>query len=142
MTEADQRRAAFAYKRVEYARGKGYAQDYARLAKDLPAMIRKNGLGQALAFLAVKDADGKSEARQLLQDLIAYTKNPAPGWSLLPAAQNINSGESLLQTLFAQPAPAYRRCEYELSQLAVWLKRFSEAFLEKKAASAGKATAQ
>jgi hypothetical protein len=45
--QGDRRRARFAYQCVCAVRGRGHAAGYARLAKGLPGMIRKNGLGQA-----------------------------------------------------------------------------------------------
>lgn len=135
----EQKRATVAYRCVVEARkAKDSVDEYAGFAIALPMMIRKNGLGQALAFLAGKmrtkspDAPDKREnasaaaARRLLNDLGQRAQGPLQ-------LQKPPAPEQLIQELLSKSSRTYRRCENELSAFATWLKRFAEAFLSEDA---------
>jgi CRISPR-associated protein Cmr5 len=67
----DQRYAAAIYEqvvRIEPKKEEEWVKDYGRLANNLPVLVKRAGLAQALSF-AAKDEEKKKGNRQLLDDL-------------------------------------------------------------------------
>lgn len=138
----ERHRAGFAYNAVCLVRD-GHArqkEDYATLVKDLSSSILRNGLGQAVAFLMSK-AEGKETSAHglLLDQLAAWLIDKDNGRCILqdpgistPATERLmcallcDQGEK--KTTRAQ----WRRAEQEALELAIWLKRFSEALIPKR----------
>jgi CRISPR-associated protein Cmr5 len=111
-----QERAAYALGRVQEA---GADHDYARLCRDLPAMLLQNGLGQSLAFLLSK-GDEKA-ARGLYEDI--------SGW--LIGERRIYSGNKLIEAVMEGDRREYMAAQEEALELSGWLKRFADATIGK-----------
>lgn len=99
------------------------AKDYGNLARDLPARLQTNGLGQTLAFLRAKGYENgqpKSAGHvQLLQDISAWVMEQLEA-----------DDQSLLQwVVHTASSEEYRRATAEAMALAEWLKRFAESEL-------------
>jgi CRISPR type III-B/RAMP module-associated protein Cmr5 len=126
MATLEQERAAFALEKVDSIKGGREKSKYKTQLLKLPARLHNNGLGQTVAFY-LSAGTGKPEVaicgwieEWLLQREI-YERRP-----LIEAITGArNSG--------IQPdrvEPLYRQASAEVRALAVWLKRFAEAFIE------------
>jgi CRISPR-associated protein Cmr5 len=91
---------------------------YKAAASGFPALIRMNGLGQALAFIRSRKT---AEYAALYQHVSAWLcqKAAPPG----PLA----GGEDALDTLIQRDAQTYRQAETETIAVMVWIKRYAEA---------------
>jgi len=134
----DQRRAAHAWKKIEWVlakwphrvdKGKRFpdpkAKEYGQLVKDLPTRVLASGLGQALAFRWAKGREDE-QTLGLLSHLgdwvLDKRKNPA---STAPEPKP----QALIRKLVADNADAafLRRATEESIAYLQWLKRFAEA---------------
>jgi CRISPR-associated protein Cmr5 len=136
----EQRRARFAHDAVaEIRKTEKEKEDYATLAQDLPASILQNGLGQTVAFLMSK-AEGKEKSSHglLLRQLATWLIDKVKGRGILPDPGNSTPlTERLMDALLYEQGGTrttrsqWRRAEQEALELAIWLKRFAEALIEK-----------
>ena len=129
MATLEQERAAFALERVESVRDnerRSNAKYKTQLLK-LPSRLHNNGLGQTVAYLlANKDGSPEKEVYGWLESWLRQEHH-----HIYP------SGERLIDCITGRAAqltdedvePRYRRASAEARALAVWLKRFAEAFL-------------
>jgi CRISPR type III-B/RAMP module-associated protein Cmr5 len=123
MATLEQNRAAFALRKVdEVKNGEAKAKFKTQLLK-LPARLHSNGLGQTVAFY-LSAGRGKPEvticnwiAEWLCQQEIYLDTNLIGGIT----GQNLPPDEAEFR---------YREASVETRELAVWLKRFAEAFIE------------
>lgn len=105
-----QKRAQKAYDCV-LTRGKS-DEEYVQLAKRFPALVQSCGLAQALAFIGAKEGQtGKDYIDHLTQVM-------REEGDLSEASRKADLME-------------YQRLTYESIESATWLKRYSEALLEK-----------
>lgn len=112
----EQERAGHAWAAVQRAGSK----DFGSTARDLPAMLQVNGLGQTLAFL-------RSKGHHDLLDGISSWVVPRVGAS-----------EDLLKWIIEDAsAVEYRRAASEAMAIAEWLKRFAEADAKGEVGGAG-----
>lgn len=112
----EQERAAFALGKVE-----GITDNKAKFKTQLlklPSRLHSNGLGQTVAFY-LSVGDGKPEWK-ICQWL---------GEWLGSGHRNIYVGNSLVHNIAQQNEELYRNASAEARALAVWLKRFAEAFI-------------
>jgi CRISPR-associated protein Cmr5 len=119
MATLEQQRAAFALQKVESVRDK---PDYKPQLLKLPARLHNNGLGQTVAFYLSAGRDKPEVA--------------ICGWIeewLRREGGTYPPGSRLIDNLTGQSEAKYREASAEVRALAVWLKRFAEAFLEGKA---------
>ncbi|MBW8878460.1 MAG: type III-B CRISPR module-associated protein Cmr5 [Acidobacteria bacterium] len=121
MATQEQERAAFALKKVEEI-DKDKAKFKTQLLK-LPARLHNNGLGQTVAFYL---SAGKEKPEVIICGWIeAWLQD-----------RRIYLGGRLIDNIAGQRLPPdeaevrYREASVEVRALAVWLKRFAEAFIE------------
>jgi CRISPR-associated protein Cmr5 len=115
----EQERARFALEKIQGVRGMpaGERDKYKSQLLKLPARLHTNGLGQTVAFY-LSAGSGK------------------PEWKICEwlgewlGTRQLHAGARLIDTLTTRSADDYRRAAAETRALAVWLKRFAEAFLE------------
>lgn len=112
----EQRRAKFALDKIQEVPA-GEREKYKSQLLKLPARLHTNGLGQTVAFY-LSSGQGKPEWK--ICEWIA-------GWLGL---RDLHTAPRLIDTLTTQSADDYRRAAAETRELAVWLKRFAEAFLD------------
>jgi CRISPR-associated protein Cmr5 len=122
MATLEQQRAEFALKKVDEVKGgKDKAKFKTQLLK-LPARLHNNGLGQTVAFY-LSAGKGKPE--------VAIC-----GWLEEWLQKQIYPSGRLIENIAGQrlaPDEAeskYREASVEVRALAVWLKRFAEAFID------------
>lgn len=113
MQTIEQRRAARAQEYVGEI--KAGIKAYKAVASSFPAMIRMNGLGQALAFLRSRKADE-------YQKVYAHVSQ----WLCAPGNVLAESGDALGE-LVKRDAATYRQAEAEAVAFMVWIKRYAEA---------------
>ncbi len=116
----EQQRAAFALDHVERIKDGDRKSKFKTQLIKLPSRLHSNGLGQTVAFYL---STGKEEAPewQICQWL---------GDWLGDDHRKIYSGrESLIHQISGRDEDRYRRASAEARALAVWLKRFAEAFI-------------
>lgn len=123
----DQERAAAALRAVESIRGPRVAADYRTQAQGLPAMLVSSGLAPTLAFLAAKGTDEDKAHAHLAQHLAAWVLRQVFGEE--PAGE---PASCCFHRITEADSVTYRRAEREALELAVWIKRFAEAYLPKK----------
>lgn len=114
----DQQRAAFAWEKINEV--KSGLKDYLPLARNLPAMVQTNGLGQTLVFLMSQEGI-KYKLYLHLQE-----------WLCVRAPHPIYAPESgqevrLMRSLTNGSSLTLRHATLEVKALSVWLKRLAEA---------------
>ena len=117
MPDHDQKRAAFAWERVERARSRlnNDYESYRNLAKAAPALVMNNGLMQTLAFFTSK---GKPYHRQLKADILEWLGRQMD----LPTEY-----ERMMKELFEAESEQYRLATEETMHLLRWLRQFADS---------------
>lgn len=147
MHTADQRRAAAAYQRVEATRSVEPAprRVYGSLCLKVGAMIRNNGLCQAVAFLEAADAR-RPFLEHFAQVVLAETSptaelepvldtEPRPQGSGRPSPRNASPAEPDWSRRLAASARTagltdYQHLTREALQCAVWFQRYAQSVLK------------
>lgn len=123
------RRAKHALHKVKDIRDnkKGVVDEYLSTARGLPAEIRMNGLGQAIAMLRARGVKNKGAMAlyEHVSDWMCRPNSPSPYHG------KEKSEEALLDAIVTGDEPAYRQAYVEIDAYLAWLKRFADAFLEK-----------
>lgn len=116
----EQERAAFALSRVEQVKDGGRKAKFKTQLIKLPSRLHNNGLGQTVAFYL---SAGRDEPEwQICQWL---------GDWLGDGHRGIYSGrEPLIHHIADRGEDLYREASAEARALAVWFKRFAEAFIQ------------
>ncbi|MCX8207741.1 MAG: type III-B CRISPR module-associated protein Cmr5 [Methanothrix sp.] len=126
MRSLEQERAAHALKAVNSIRNESYASKFRSYVERLPAAIVMNGLGQAMAGeLAAGGRAEKNEdalAHKKLYDLVAE-------WIRMRGIYS--SDEGLIDAIVKGEQDQYVLAQAEALAYLEWLKKFSQAFLEK-----------
>lgn len=126
MATLEQRRAAFALDKVSGVGKEQHPKFRTQLVK-LPARLHTNGLGQTAAYLRAQKEDTAE------RHLFAWLES----WLTRKDGGTYSEGSPLLDAITGRGAavpaaevePLYRHASVEARALAVWLKRFAEAFL-------------
>ena len=122
----EQRRANYAWQRIDEVKKKGFAKKYGQLARGAPADVQTNGLGQTLAFWRANGFKAskaqQNEHAQLLQDVSRW---------VMEERFHRSHEKGLLGWITADNATTdeYRQATVETLALLVWIKRFAEAEL-------------
>lgn len=132
----DQRYAAVIYEqvvRLEPEKKEEWVKDYGRLANNLPVLVKKAGLAQALSFAEAKSKDDaasrnkKSGGRQLLTHLQA-------------AISEISGEEiNLINSSRTAPLSEYLWLTQQVMTALHWYKRFAQSVLDVKQGDEGRA---
>lgn len=124
MATLEQERATFALERVEEVKeGKDKAKYKTQLLK-LPARLHSNGLGQTVAFY-LSAGSGKPEV-VICNWLEAWLRKREVFGQEVRLIDGITGRHVTPDRAEAD----YREASVEVRALAVWLKRFAEAFIE------------
>ncbi len=117
MPDLDQKRAAFAWERVEQARSRlnNDYESYRNLAKAAPALIMNNGLMQTLAFFTSK---GKPYHRQLKADILEWLGRQYG----MPRDYS-----AMMNAMFRAESEQYRLATEETMHLLRWLRQFADS---------------
>lgn len=110
---SQQKRAQLAYACVKEIESLPEAKEnYANLAKKFPALVQACGLAQTIAFVDSKEKNTN------------YLKH-------LAKVMSRNENEDLGKASREAGLMEYQRLSFEAIEAATWLKRYSEALLEK-----------
>ncbi len=121
-------RAKHALERVrETAKKQPLVDEYLSAARGLPAEIRMNGLGQAVAMLRARGVKNKGAMAlyEHVSDWMCRPNSPSPYHG------KEKPEEALLDAIVGGKESAYRQAYVEIDAYLAWLKRFADAFLEK-----------
>ena len=125
MGTLEQERAAFALGKVESIKaGKDKSKYKSQLLK-LPARLHNNGLGQTVAFYL---SAGKGKPEVVICDWIEEWLLQREIYERKPLIKAIIGEDQEIPRNLVEPL--YREASAEVRALAVWLKRFAEAFIE------------
>lgn len=120
----DQKRCAAAHAAVSAHA----SPDFASRARELPTMLRRNGIGQTLAFhMPMGDAPSAVAKRAVREGLDAWVGTNVLG----PTWRNGLRGEqnSLLAQLMKKDRDVWWHAQREAEAYAIWLKRWAEALI-------------
>ena len=128
----DQERAEFALKKIQAILGGPDANHQAevrRYLNNLPALIRMNGLGQALAFFLTKKKK-KPEDKDTAHETIYYMVS---AWLCDASSKGRIFSESadVLTSITQSDMAHYMAAQNEALALLQWLKKFAVALLPK-----------
>lgn len=116
----EQRRAEYALGKIDQVKKKSRADQakYKSQLLKLPSRLHTNGFGQTVAFyLAAGKGKPEWEICSLLQAWLADQQ-------IYPADKD------LIRSIAEGSEALYRRASAEARALAIWLKRFAEAFIQ------------
>ena len=126
ISKIEQGRAEFAYKYAIDATKMAKEEDrkkYRAYAKNVPMMIKTNGLGATIAFIfSRKDKESAYGLlyKQLTDWLSQKQKNPI----------NLSNDKPLVEAVVTLNSPAYRAVTAEVLALFSWLRRFAEGLIQ------------
>lgn len=129
-------RAKFALQKVKGVESDKDHEQYKTELRDLPARLHSAGLGQTVASLLASQQD--HTAREAIHRWLAewLSKPPVNYPVKLPVSRT--STPSLIDCIVGRNLPpdakpaSYMAASREARALATWLKKFAEAFIEKK----------
>ena len=121
----EQLRAEFALKKIEeIARGDTERQiEVRRYLNNLPALIRMNGLGQALAFFRMK---GEGSSHEAIYRIVGT-------WLCQAGSEGrvFDEDPDVLKAITQSDMHTYMAAQNEAQALLEWLKKFAMALLQK-----------
>ena len=112
-----QKMALAAFQAVERRHKTDIEAEYRTLALNFPSMILQSGLTQAIGFMLAK---GKEEHQAYLDDLVEVL-----------ADSTVKSRADLHQKILTAPVRDYQLLTRVLLDASSWLKRYTQALLEK-----------
>ncbi len=117
----EQGRASLAYSYVEKVceQTKEVQKEYKAHVKDIPMMIKTNGLGNTLAF--AKSKSNKNKAYKLILEHILGELTEC---SLLPG--DVTNEDKLVKHIVSIKSAEYRQLTIEIIALFNWLRRFAD----------------
>lgn len=112
-------RAKFAYGCAEEGSKLNKSSEYRAYAKNIPMMIKTNGLGATLAFIKAKGKDGN-----------AYEKlyNQISTW--LKDEKKLINNNDLVKEIVEKPSSEYRFITIEVLALMSWIRRFADGLIK------------
>jgi len=124
-----QRRAFFALERVAKHKSDGKYGRYLSYVEALPAAIRANGLGQAIA-LELSRAASDPGHRALSEDVRDWLCGPD---EIAPYRDHpeAHDASGLLTAITKNDQRRYLRAQAEALALLVWIKKFARAMLDR-----------
>ena len=120
----EQKRAEFAFKKVNEAKNDNFSDKYKSHAKSLPMLIKTNGLGQTLAFIKSKD-----EAYKKIYKHISDWIKEDPKQTI-----NLDNNKDFLEELISESTDTYtyKAVTMEVLSFLNWLRRFVDSMIEDK----------
>lgn len=117
----ENKRAEFALQCVYQANKETFKADYKGYVKNIPVLIKTNGLGNTLAFMCSKD---KKAYKVIYQQLSDWLKHLDISCEPLPA-----DGE-LLDFVVSRDSAVYKQITTETLAFLNWLKRLAEGKIQ------------
>jgi CRISPR-associated protein Cmr5 len=129
----DQERAEFALKKIQSVVGgpdEEHKKEVRRYLNNLPALIRMNGLGQALAFCLTKKKkkpDDKDTAHETIYYMVSAWLCDASSKGRI-----FNESTDVISAITQSDMAHYMAAQNEALALLQWLKKFAVALLPAK----------
>jgi len=120
MAIREQEKAKFALAKVNGVKGSPHSEKFKTQLVKLPARLHTSGFGQTVAFYL---AAGQNKPEATICTWLEEWLRPGNA-GIYPG------GQSLIDAITGGAPAQYRRAAAEARALAVWLKRFAEAFIE------------
>lgn len=120
-------RAIFAYRCVESINDeldKDIAKYYKSYVKRIPAMIKNNGLGPAIAFIYSKGKDADKRDKKAYFNLYNHIE------SRLKEIELLEENDKLIETILEVDSLKYREITIEVLALFNWLRRIADGMIE------------
>lgn len=132
MSGIEQGRAEFAYKCAKEVADMPKAEEdhkkkYRAHVKDVPMMIKTNGLGATFAFIFSKKDKASEKAYRLIYEHITKWLEQERTHLI-----DLSNNKSLVEELVKLKSPAYRAVTIEVLAFFAWLRRFAEGLIEEK----------
>jgi CRISPR-associated protein Cmr5 len=134
----EQKRAEHALRKIreiDNETADGLGSSYQRYVESLPATIVMNGLGQACAIL-LAHSNGNSSREKAYRLLYDHLEE----WLCQSENAVYRSEASLIDAIVKNDQQSYVRAQAEALAYLDWLKKFAQAFLKQKPASAAGAS--
>ena len=112
--------SAGAHNKVMSAATQKFASKYRTLCMKMPSLIKQAGLVQAIVFVQAREGDS---GKQFVNDLAAVA-------NLGGNANCTENGEDLLERVQGADLPIYLAHTNDVSQVAVWFRRFAQIELK------------
>ncbi len=125
-TLIEQQRAAFALNKVQEIINKqknDENKNFKAYAQNLPALIQKNGLGQALALALSKSSKQSTQTWKALYDLLETWLCSSDKDRNMPYTGQKN----LMQAITTSDIKTYLFAQAEAQALLLWVKKFARA---------------
>jgi CRISPR-associated protein Cmr5 len=129
----EQIRSKYAFEKIKEVKGSNFEKEFSSLVSKLASLILANGLGNTLAFLFAKGKDQHLRAIYILSDWL-INQSPLGSKKLQDLnAKNIKEkAQSILENLVLKASvEEYMFYTEESLRLINWLRRYSDAMLEK-----------
>lgn len=121
---------ALAFVQESVGEGDEVASRYRVYVKNLPMLIKTNGLGSALAFVKAKAQDSPPEgtAYDLLYDHVERWLQSEQKRHLLASAEA--DADDLVEQLVSMESSSYRAVTMEVMNLLNWLRRLADGIIK------------
>lgn len=128
-----QQRAKFALERIQCIATeleKKEQKEFISYASGLPAMIHRNGLGQAMAFCNAKGKRKEPDKKSTTRGVEAYRAlyQLVSNWLCQPGQPYADKG-NVLEGITQKDMAHYQLAQAEALVLMSWVKKFAKAFL-------------
>lgn len=114
-----QERALYAYDSVKSIAGQGFAKAFKSHVKEIPMLIKTNGLNAAFAFFSSKKTEDYKKITELT---FTWLKDER---KLIEATE----GQELYEVLLHLDSLKQRMAIREINALFTWLKRYADAMI-------------
>ncbi|MDD3654443.1 MAG: type III-B CRISPR module-associated protein Cmr5 [Desulfotomaculaceae bacterium] len=131
ITGLEQGRAQYAYGCAEDGQKIEKRKEYKAYVKNIPMLIKTNGLGAAFAFIDSKKKDDQTKpgyAYKMIYEQVDRWLQSENKKYLLATADP--SKRDLAARIVSLSSPDYRAVTNEVMALFMWLRRFAEALIE------------
>jgi CRISPR-associated protein Cmr5 len=125
MTGIEQGRAAYAYSYASEGSKLTKKKEYKSYARKIPTLIKTNGLGATLAFIASKKDEDRSKGGYAYKVIYDQISQWLAHKGFLP-----QQDDDLAFRVSSLDSPAYRAVTGEVLALFKWLTRFAAALIE------------
>ncbi len=129
----EQKRASYAFEKIKAVKGQSYEKDFSSLISKLPTLILTNGLGNTIAFLFSKGKEHHIKAINIIVEwLLKESDLKILSASKIDFNNPKNSIQEILDSIVLNTdIQQYTYAIEETLRLLNWLRRFSDAMLEK-----------
>lgn len=129
----EQNRSKYAFDKISEVKGKSFEKDFSSLISKLASLILTNGLGNTLAFLFAKGKDHHLRVVYILSNWLINNSPIGKGNLRDLKPENVkDKTRDILDTLVLNASvEEYIFYTEESIRLINWLRRYSDAMLEK-----------